>query len=69
MAPVSSDKQRSLRDAPGLFETLKDDVCRVGADLKKRGWRREIGGSFSGLDTCYLSDAEARLVLRRVNHA
>jgi hypothetical protein len=58
MAPVSSGKRRSVRDAPGLFETLKDDVCRVGADLKKRGWRREIGASFSGLEAFYLTDAD-----------
>jgi serine phosphatase RsbU (regulator of sigma subunit) len=62
MAPVSSGKRRIVRDAPGLFETLKDDVCRVGADLKKRGWRREIGASFSGLEAFYLTDAnQARL--------
>ena len=62
MAPVSSSERRRLPNAPGLFETLKDDICHVGADLKKRGWRREIGASFSGLEAFYLSDADqARL--------
>jgi hypothetical protein len=55
---VSRSERPSLRHAPGHFETLKDDVCHVGADLKKRGWRREVGASFSGLEAFYLSDAE-----------
>ena len=58
MAPVSRSERPSLRHAPGHFETLKDDVCHVGADLKKRGWRGEVGASFSGLEAFYLSDAE-----------
>jgi serine phosphatase RsbU (regulator of sigma subunit) len=33
-------------------------VYHVGADLKKRGWRREVGASLSGLETFYLSEAD-----------
>jgi hypothetical protein len=62
MTPVSRAERPSLRHAPGLFETLKDDVCHVGADLTKRGWRREFGASFSGLEAFDLSDTDqARL--------
>jgi hypothetical protein len=59
MAPVSRSERRRLRNAPGLFETLKDDICHVGVDLKKRGWRREIGASFSGLDGGSILDGYA----------
>ncbi len=47
---------------PRLFETLKGDVGRITADVRKRGVRREIGGTLSELEAFYLSaDARQRL--------
>ena len=54
--------ERPRRSDPGLFKTLADDARSVSADLQKRGWRREFGGAFSGLEAFYLSeDNRARL--------
>ena len=46
---------RSHRE-PRLLSTLKADVGHVIDDVRRRGMRREIGGTLSDLETFYLSE-------------
>ena len=48
-----------------LFRTLRTDVGRVLEDVRRRGVRREIGGTLSELEAFYLSE-EARKELARL---
>jgi hypothetical protein len=43
-----------------LLDTFRDDVRTVAADVRRRGVRRAVGGTLSGLETFYLADDDRR---------
>src|SRR6187431_1594405 len=55
-APPSSGSQASRR----LIPTLTDDVRIVAEDIQRRGMKRAIGGTLSGLEAFYLCDEDRR---------
>jgi hypothetical protein len=43
-----------------LFQTLRDDFQVVAEDMRRRGFKRAIGGTLASLETFYLSHDERR---------
>jgi phosphoserine phosphatase RsbU/P len=68
-----SESGGSANGEPHLFQTLKNDLGRIFADVRRRGVKREIGGTLADLEAFYLSaETKKRLArmrpVRRVLH-
>ena len=50
----------SSGSSPRLFETLKDDFQVVVDDMRRRGFKRAVGGTLASLEAFYLSDEDRR---------
>ena len=55
-----TEPHHGSRPEPRLFPTLKADVNRVRADVRKRGLGRELGNTLTRLETFYLNDDARR---------
>lgn len=59
-----SRRRDESRSEPRLLRTLKTDVGRIFDDVRKRGVRREIGGTLSEIEAFYLSEAARQRLAR-----
>ncbi len=55
-----TEPHHGSRPEPRLFPTLKADVNRVRADVRKRGLGRELGDTLTRLEAFYLNDDARR---------
>ena len=55
-----TEQRHGSRPQPRLFPTLKADVNRVRADVKKRGLRHDLGDTLTRLEAFYLNDDARR---------
>jgi hypothetical protein len=55
---ADSHSDRPSAASPPLFTTLKDDVRHVVGEMKRRGIRHAVTGTFTTLETFYLTDAD-----------
>jgi phosphoserine phosphatase RsbU/P len=50
MAPSSSDSPKD----PRVLDTLRDDISRIGADLRRSGLKQSVVGTLTDLESFYL---------------
>jgi len=56
----ANESRRKAHTAPEPFETLKNDLNRVRADVQKHGLRDQMGRTLALLEAFYLSEDERR---------
>ena len=57
---ADSRSDRPPAASPPLFTTLQDDVRQVVGEMQRRGFRHSITGTFTTLETFYLTDADRK---------